>query len=452
MRLAALALLLAAPLALASGQPDPRFDGDGRRLVDAVPEALFDYATAGLLDRNGRHVAVGGASGVDSAPAVALRTRTDGQLDPGFGSSGIVRTPSPDPGRRAFEWVDVAEQPDGRLVLLGRASASLSARAFVCRMREDGSLDPTLGDEGCTALEFWFDSGNDAALALALQADGRILVLGATDFDVDPGLDYALIRLEADGTPDVCFGDASCQLGGVVIEPEPASDLPGLIWPSLALALAPDGGIVLSGTVDGEPRQMFAIRLLPSGAVDEGFGKGGHAFADFGADGVNAAAVEVDAQGAIFVVGSRIGAQDSLAVVAKLTPDGDLDPGFDGDGRVVLLFNDVAPDQDATALALQDDGKLLVAGTARVGDNSDCGIARLLPDGMPDPVFGFNGAISVDGGGADDPVGFDACRGLAARAGAVALFGAREVAFDDTDTLLLRLDQDDLFRDGFEAP
>jgi uncharacterized delta-60 repeat protein len=452
MRAAALSLLLASPLALASGQLDSRFDSDGRRLVDAVPGALFDFAAAGLLDQNGRHVAVGASTGLVAPPAFVLRTRADGQLDPSFGTDGIVRTASPDPARPAFEWVDVAEQADGQLLLLGRAATTLSGRVYVCRMRGDGGLDSSFGNAGCAALEFWFDSGNDAALDLALQDDGRILVLGATDFDAEGALDYAVTRLNGDGTLDRCFGDAACEIGGVVIEPEPPSDLPGLLWPSLRLALAPDGRIVLSGTVDAEPRQMVAIRLLSNGAVDEDFGKGGHAFADFGANSANAAAVLVDAQGAIFIAGNRSDVQDSLAAVAKLTPDGDLDPSFEGDGRVVLLFNDVALDQGAQALALQDDGKLLVAGTARVGDNSDCGLARLLPNGMLDPVFGFNGALSVDGGGDGDPVGFDACRALAVRGNAIALFGSREVAQDNTDTLLLRLEQDDLFRDGFDSP
>lgn len=449
MRRALLALLLASPLALASGQLDPRFDGDGK-LVYTVAADTGERIRDGLLDAAGRHVAVGDVSGDGYVAASVIRRLPDGRPDPGFASGGLLLLASPDAARDSFSLSHVVEQPDGKLVLLGTASDLASRRAYACRLLPDGSIDDSFGNFGCEALEFWFDSPSEQAIDLALQADGKLVIVGLTYFDGEPAEDYAVARLLPDGSLDRCFGDVACAVGGVLLQPGQPQDL---LTPYFKLALDPQGRILLA---DDDGGDMLVIRLLPDGDVDLGFGKDGHAVVPFDVGGNDFdRAIDVAAlpDGGIVLAGAAGTGDGELVAIAKLDASGDTDPGFDGDGRLVTFFNDVAPEQAGQRLVIQDDGKILVAGTATLfGGQSDCGLLRVLADGSLDPVFGIDGRVSLDGGAAGDTPRPDRCSaGLAARDGALALFGNREMLPDNSDGLLLRFEQDGLFRDGFEG-
>jgi uncharacterized delta-60 repeat protein len=449
MRTAILALLLAPSLALASGLLDPRFDDDGKLVFTVAPDTE-ERIRAGLLDATGRHVAVGDVAGDGYVAASVIRRLPDGRPDPDFASEGLLLLASPDAARDSFSLSHVVEQPDGKLVLLGTASDLASRRAWTCRLLPDGSVDESFGDFGCQSLEFWFDSPSEQAIDLALQADGKLVIVGLTYFDGEPAEDYAVARLHPDGSLDRCFGDVGCAVGGVLLQPGQPQDL---LTPYFKVALDPQGRILLA---DDDESDMLVIRLLPGGEVDLDFGKDGHVAVPFdvGGNGFDRA-IDVVAlpDGGVVLAGAAETADGERVAIAKLDASGDTDSGFDGDGRLVTFFNDVAPDQAGQRLVIQDDGKILVAGTATLfGGQSDCGLVRVLADGSLDPVFGFDGRVSLDGGAADDVPRPDRCSaGLAARDGAIALFGNRDTVPNNSDGLLLRFDQDGLFRDGFEG-
>jgi uncharacterized delta-60 repeat protein len=458
------ALLLASPLVAASGHLDPRFDGDGIAVYEAsLGNGSFDRFNAGLIDRAGRYVGAGSADGNADGEGNVMRVFPNGAIDTGFGEGGIVRVPLLE-GYGLVTWVSIAEQLDGKLVLAGKAAngpgGNDPGHAYVCRLMPNGALDASFGDGGCTQPEFWFSSEIDNVAGMVLQADERIVLVGTADVEAD-GLpyEYVVARLETDGSFDPCFGDINCMTGGLLLAPEPPSDLPAFV--PYAVAMAPDGRIVIAGNASGpQNKDMAVIRLLPSGLVDVGgFGNGGHRRVAFDLGLTNfdeARTVVVRSDGSIVIAGIITTPTGSLTGVAALDVTGTLINDFGTGGRVQLFFDDVSPIQTATEMQVQADGKLLIAGFTDDPndgfDPSDCGIARLMPDGELDPLFANSGRLAIDGGLGLEDLRPDSCLGLDHDGRSIVLFGWRRPgAVSDQDSMMIRIEQDDLFRDGFEA-
>lgn len=445
-----------APPVSGSGRLDPGFDADGVRI-----EALglqFESLNDVLIDPQGRHVAAGRVS-TEVLPGVGIvqRLRPDGSRDTSFAGSGVaVILPLQGP---SLNLESLVRQPDGMLVVAGNLFDQGTIAIQVCRLRVDGSPDPEFAQDGCRILPLWFASSEDRVFDLALQADGGIVLLAETDADeLDERADWAVARLLPDGGFDPCFGDPACETGGVVIEPEPNTDLP-VFYPR-ALAIDAQQRILVAGAgrkaIDSD-RDMAAVRLLADGSVDASFGEDGHRLVDFGlggffidADSVESIALDGDL---IYLGGEASSDPGPLAALVRLDGDGDLDPGFDGDGRATLFFNDVYPDHRINAIRVQADGKLLVAGITLdpFPGQADCAVARFLPTGQLDPVFGFDGKFAIDAALGEGPQAYDYCMGLANDGRALVLVGYRETGAGNYDTLQIRLDEDDLFRDGFEG-
>lgn len=455
--------------ALASGFLDPGFDQDGVLQLNLSFSALAsDQLLAGLIDAQGRYVGVGEASLAGDLEGLVVRFLPSGQRDTTFGDNGVVGVPGVAPFT-AVRWFDVVEQPDGKLIVAGKASNGANqadpGRAYLCRILENGTLDPDFGTEGCAQPTFAPESTRDNLVAIALQPDGRILFTGHTDQgnDLLP-FEYVVGRLESDGSYDLCFGDVACLNGGLLIEPEPDNDAVDFKdFLVRDIALAPDGRIVVAGRANGNgTNDMGVIRLLANGAVDVGgFGNGGHRRVTFDRGGQNADAanaVLVRADGSIVLAGFASTSNDTFAAVAALDPFGAPIVGFGDFGRQVLFFNDVSPAHVATNLLEQDDGKIVVVGYTdndfNAGDPfADCGVARLLDDGELDPVFAFNGVNNLDSQLGVEPVGPDGCFDIKSDGQRLVLFGQGKAGDDPNfDSLLMRLEQDNLFRNGFEDP
>jgi uncharacterized delta-60 repeat protein len=143
--------------------------------------------------------------------------------------------------------------------------------------------------------------------------------------------------------------------------------------------------LVLSG-----PGSVWAA----GGDLDPTFSDDGRVTTSFVADAVIGRAVIILSDGSIVVVGCRLGSPcDHLGrfKIVRYGPDGSLDKTFGGDGRVTVRFRGGAA---ATAVALQPDGKLVVAGSARGGRSY--ALVRLDPDGSLDPTFGGDGRVTTN--------------------------------------------------------
>ena len=257
-------LLAAAPNAYAApGDLDPSFSRDGKVV------AYYDYfaqepGIAGIaLQANGGIVGAGDVG--------LVRFTRNGIRDDTFFS---------DPG---WSLTDVALQPDGKIVVAGHAydysgGYPPDGNFVVARYHPDGGLDDTFSGDGSATTDFDHEAG---AKALALQPDGRILVVGYSG--PVPGNDFelALARYNLDGTPDTSFsGDGELTAGFADI----AHDV----------ALQPDGKIAVVGSASGD----FAVaRYDEDGALDPAFSGDGRAtvgFADWRRSGARAIVIQPD--------------------------------------------------------------------------------------------------------------------------------------------------------------
>src|SRR5262245_22755406 len=128
-----------------------------------------------------------------------------GDLDPTFGTAGIARATF---GGSAG--ASLARQSDGKIVVAGAAGTFGTAAIAVARFDATGVLDPTFNGTGQVTTDI--GAFQDSAVQVLLQADGKIVVVGTTDTDMDgTDSDIVVVRYNGDGTLDGTFGS-----GGIV--------------------------------------------------------------------------------------------------------------------------------------------------------------------------------------------------------------------------------------------
>jgi len=396
------ALALASPAAAFELVPDPAFDGDGGAVVDLGGDEIVGAAA---LQDDGKIVVAGAAAdgvfgdGGDDGLLVA-RFDVDGALDPSFGVGGAVRL---DLGDFA-EAHEVLVQPDGKIVAVGRletTSPGAPDRLVVVRLLAGGELDPLFADAGVFRSEL----SDSAAFAATLQPDGRILAAGGIRASQLPR--SALVaRLLPDGRLDPSFG------GDGYVQPGGAIDL------AAAIALQPDGGIVVAATPPGAAGTRV-VRLLPDGAPDPSFGPA-EAPSFGGSEGPND--VVVTSTGTIVVAGTSTRSfLDQVGTLVAFRPDGTLDTSFGRGGTMTTEPSSRASSWDAAALLPGD--RILVAGASAPnppeGLPSDFALGVYGPDGWPDPSFGEDGLDTFE----PEPGASARARGLAVAGRRVAVAG-----------------------------
>ncbi|HYH50024.1 MAG TPA: Ig-like domain-containing protein [Acidimicrobiia bacterium] len=302
--------------------------------------------------------------GVAVSPAQAAA----GDLDPTFGGDGIVTTDFGGYDSAAA----LAIQPDGKLVVAGYTSGQTDD-AIVARYKANGGLDSTFSTDGIAATDF---GGYDAVSAVAVQDDGKIVVAGHTSGQRD---DSVVARFNANGSRDTGFGN-----GGVVI-----TDLGGYDALS-AIAVQADGKIVVAGHTFGANENAVVARYNANGTLDNSFGGDGIVTTDLGGyDSASALAIQDD--GKLVIAGMTFG-QTEDAVLARYNANGNLDNGFSGDG---IVTTDLGGYDSAAALAIQDDGKLVIAGST-FGENDDAVVARYEPNGGATPAPNASPTVTAD--------------------------------------------------------
>ncbi len=221
-----------------------------------------------------------------------------------------------------------------------------------------------------------------------LQPDGKIIAAGWTVTASDRG-DFALARYNADGTLDTSFG-----AGGKVTTD--FTDAPDRTDLASAVALQPDGKIVVAGTggVNEPAGSIELARYDTGGALDTTFGTGGMVTTCFGNHRVYADALLTQPDGRLVVVGSRTtaGSERMSWILVRYEPDGSLDRSFGKNGVVATYVGNGYP----TTAALQPDGKIVVSGLADKvpGERRRASaLVRYEPDGTLDATFGAGGRV-----------------------------------------------------------
>jgi uncharacterized delta-60 repeat protein len=334
-----------------------------------------------------------------------------GDLDPTFDGDGKVTTDF----LGDDEALAVAIQGDGKIVAAGRSGGNDFALA---RYNADGALDTTFDTDGKVTTSM--SESSDQARAVAIQGDGKIVAAGSARAD------FGLARYNADGSLDATFsgdGKVTTDFGF------------GFTDRASAVAVQGEGKIVAAGLAEVPGTFEFALaRYNADGSLDATFDGDGLVTTDFAADFDEARGVAIQGDGKIVAAGhARVSGNLEFAL-ARYNTDGSLDPTFDTDGKVTTDFagsNDVAK-----GVAIRGDGKIVAAGRADVPGTS-FGLGRYNTDGSLDPTFDGDGKVTTDFGS-----GFDEAQGVAIQAnGKIVAAGYARVSGND-DFALARYNAD----------
>jgi uncharacterized delta-60 repeat protein len=387
---------------LYSASVDTTFGVNGRAVLEL--NNASSQATAAILQSDGKIVVVGMTPAIDfeasfdprdaSRDFLVARFNADGELDTGFSGDGVATIDFNGNEDRALA---VAQQPDGKLVLAGYGITTRTDFDFeVARLNTDGTPDASFNGTGKVTISFPCktdtfgvngeviataiqDNGNDYATALAIQADGKLLIGGA---NCDAAR-LALARLNTDGSADTSYGNLS----------PGRTNFQGM--PLLSAMSVEANGEVAAGIRDGYGRvgsdgknlSVFTPFALPFSAV---------IFARSMVPLPNGGYL-VGANGQAFL-GTAGNVLALSSVLIRLDATLQADTAFGDDGAVFNANGEF--DNGFGHLALEPNGKILAGGyAARVAGNegvTDGTISRFNVDGTADSTFGTNGLMRID--------------------------------------------------------
>jgi uncharacterized delta-60 repeat protein len=295
-----------------------------------------------------------------------------GALDATFGTTGLATA--------AFPSQVVAQtsaiEPDGKLLVAGGIQLNQGSpdALAVARFNADGTPDTTFGTEGTVVLA---DAGT--VQHIVVEPDGGILLAGLDS----AGGGNLLTRLTDTGAVDATFGKSG------------AVSLPGLVGASIVLES--DGKIVAVGD---EPGKYDVVRLQADGSFDPTFGTAGVSVDPMpqGSSGsfYGVADAVIQPDGSIVTSAMVAPTSGSHFELARFTPDGALDTTFGDQGTVETPIQ--IPFNSAETLALESDGKILLAGSTPLppgSQNGNLALVRYNSDGTPDATFGTNGEVTM---------------------------------------------------------
>jgi uncharacterized delta-60 repeat protein len=299
-----------------------------------------------------------------------------GDLDPTFGNGGRVLT--------SFSFFDggnsVALQSDGKIVVAGVSGNPVVGPDFtLLRYNPDGTIDSTFGSGGRITNDF---PGENEALAVAVQPDGKIIAAGRVNNDM------AILRYDSNGALDPTFG-----VSGQVI-----TDVPGF-GQLRSLIIQPDGKIIGVGSSgDG-----FGIaRYNSNGSLDSEFGSGGIVTVLFKSSISTGSSGALQPDGKIVVAGFQNAGAFNFAL-ARLESNGNLDTSFGTNGKVTTSLFSIT--DLALSVAIQGDGKIVAGGeTFSHTTLNDFALVRYNADGGLDSSFGAGGKVITDFMGSTDRI------------------------------------------------
>lgn len=415
---------------LPDGKPDPAFGQNG--VAHSTLEGIFHGLN---LQTDGKILLCGEIempSGPSDDAMIVLRFNADGSADSGFGSGGVA-TINPSQLRDAA-W-DVVERADSKIMLSGISFSTNSRYELtLARLLSDGKPDPSYGAGGLVTVsatnDFGFDfygkrlislpnsqwlvgggfpntsllyrcHDNGAPVAgfgkyfepgfayvrpgdfedLAISPDGSFWVVGA-GYEFPGGISkkFCISHISPAGLPDSSFHNDGFRW----------LDVPGSNDVAGAASLLPDGKIVLGGNYSEGFGHWMAMRLHADGSPDAGFGKAGIATKADLSGSPNSLAIQPDEK--ILLAGNSWFNSNLAFTAVRFLPDGKSDPGFSGDG--VFQTQPAGYTKSALAdVAVRPDNKILLAGTATQGTNTEFVLMQLRPDGILDPFFANGGQL-----------------------------------------------------------
>lgn len=409
---------------------DPNFGIDGKVTTDVSPLAVTSFLRDVLLLPDEKLIGIGGLGsnvGSNNLDLIMVKYNSNGTLDNTFGYQGI-QIHDLLPGEDHSDYFrKAALQPDGKIVCTGAIQSGNAKYVMVSRFLPNGNLDNTFGNGGFTTYSYNSQIEFEG-ISLAIQTDGKI-VIGCRAVPLDTGL---VIRYQQDGIIDYTFGvngicPVNYALETIILDQNDyiyvAGDI-GNTWPvfstdaaisrlygngtidstygenglarfnytsqlgssyqftkSYAISLQPNGNILVGGYSQSTSNDSkFALASInQNGVLDSSFADNGKRIVDMPGTFERITSVTILSDGKIYCAGNEINASYNFAL-ARITPNGDLDLTFNNTGILSIDmhgYNDIC-----FASALQQDNKLIVAGTTHISefDYPDFGLVRVLYD------------------------------------------------------------------------
>ena len=373
--IAALFGVVCAAARAAPGNLDNTFGTGGSVITNFSAE---DVATSVAIQSDGKIVVAGHC--VNGAAICVARYSSTGVLDTSFNSSGSAKTGVNSGTDKALALVI---QGDGKIVVSGAcqrpfANTLVFATEFcVVRYTMTGALDTSFNSTGIVQLPVGVNSF-DRGQAVAMQADGRIVVVGACGGVLIPTVgqipdDMCIARFTMTGTLDTSFNGT----GKVVTAVSPAYD------GAYSILIQPDGKIVVSGACansNGTVDEFCMLRYTANGALDATFNATGILSFPMGSGTASANSVALQADGKYVLAGRCSNGTNLDFCMVRVTAAGALDCSFNATGKVATAMgslNDVAYN-----VALEPDGKIVLAGNCQVlVEYFPCGKLRAIERG-----------------------------------------------------------------------
>ena len=405
-----------------AGDLDPTFGIGGivtNSLIPGNREAINDLA----LQPDGKIVAVGYSTCPDGNEDIALaRYTTLGELDSSFGVGGVVTTSI---GITSESAHDVILQPDGKIIVVGYTKINpsmfhLDHDMVMARYTSTGTQDSTFGHQGVVTASL--TAGYDQAFAVALQPDNSLVMAGLISTGSGSDWDIALLRYTEDGILDASFGmsgvvttsisnndyarDVAVQPDGKIVVVGVCNstnwavvryDNAGVLDQSFGsggvicgqwtggfdridgVALQSDGKIVAVGSTGNGlqlPQDVVVARYTITGAYDLSFNGSGWVTTTVGANNDSGSDMAIQPDGKLLASGQTRVTGHSDFLLVRYTSDGQLDASFGISGIVTTTMGD--PFAVASAIARQADGRIVLAGRTSSTSISRATLARYL--------------------------------------------------------------------------
>lgn len=354
----------------------------------------------------GRAPARNGGSGVRLS---VTRLRADFTLDTSYGTNGLAQIDAqavaPNSNSQAL---DLVVSPIGAVTLGGfvrhQPGASGRADIAIARVLPTGAVDTSFAFNGVATIRFDTSTATEAtATRIAIDAQGRIVIVGIARVGDSAAFNMALARLLPSGALDttLCSSGAACgsPIGGGRRTFTFGGSLSGNDMP-FALLTRPDGSILVGGASDAlivgqVTRRCVVQKILQDGRDDASFGIGGRRTVTFGTDNCNLRKLLVDSLDGIVIVGNddAIGPGNSpraAFIAARLDANGNQDFGFastpqDGSTAIARIEFTAGTHNEALAAdALIDREQIVFVGTRRFAgatggtlDDLDFAVVRL---------------------------------------------------------------------------
>ncbi|WP_303722310.1 hypothetical protein [Malonomonas rubra] len=251
----------------------------------------------------------------------------------------------------------------------------------------EGDLDVTFGTEGIVTTDV--AGSEDRAYSMAIQTDAKILLTGYSS--VGSNRDISLVRYNSDGSLDTSF-DSDGML---------TTDVASLNDGGYSVVLQPDGKILVGGYSEVNYSAQFALlRYNSDGSLDTSFHSDGIVTTDVGILNDYGQSVALQPDGKILFGGySHNGSNNDMALL-RYNSDGSLDTSFSSNG---IVTTDISSTNDiARSVAIQEDGKILLAGYSNIGGSNDMALLRYNSDGSLDTSFNGTGIVTTDIGSGDN--------------------------------------------------